>query len=69
MSDTPKTDAETDHPRNFDLDNMKSEHFGEGPKVTSVVPADFARQLERELAAALERIEVLEHALKMLTCG
>ncbi len=55
MSDTPRTDDAlwTIQP---DYD-----HCGNDPE--DVVDADFARQLERELAAALARVKVLEEAL------
>ena len=39
MSDTPRTDAVTEH------------YFTGGLRSASVVRADFARELERELAA------------------
>lgn len=52
MSDTPRTDAEADHPRNIDLDNTRHEHLNEPGAIYQVVTADFARGLERELAQA-----------------
>lgn len=54
MSDTPLTDA-----------NLKVLHPGVQPS-TWYVQADFARTLERELAAALVRLERLEAALRAL---
>lgn len=46
---TPRTDAECDHPSNFVLDN-DMRHVRPWLKlVESVVPADFARTLERQL--------------------
>ena len=47
MSDTPRTDAEEYYPHDSKL---------------KVCDADFARQLERELNAAEERIKRLEKA-------
>ena len=54
MSDTPRTDS-SELPHALD-----DHHF--------VVGSFFARQLERELNAANERIKRLEEALDTLTC-
>jgi hypothetical protein len=51
MSDTPKTDAEADDARNFCLD-YDCQGSNDNIAKPVVVSADFARQLERELAAA-----------------
>jgi hypothetical protein len=54
MSDTPRTDA-------------KSQFFGFNPdEGEEFVPADFARELERENAALLELAELWEEKAKML---
>lgn len=52
MSDTPRTDAEASGPYSMVLRGLKH----------SLVQSDFARQLERELNAANERIKQLEEA-------
>lgn len=51
MSDTPRTDGQCEHPDNISLWLSTGKH---APQPTSVVPADFARQLERELSEALK---------------
>ena len=53
---TPKTDAQADHPANFDLDNARAERLNE-PQVLQVVPADFARQLEIENVTLREALK------------
>lgn len=54
MSNTPRTDAEIEHAKNFVLDIEGSKPW---PDVTderyNIVPANFARQLERELNEAV----------------
>ena len=51
MSDTPRTDAEADDARNFCL-QYDCQGSNDNIAKPVVVSADFARQLERELAAA-----------------
>lgn len=46
MSDTPRTEGEVEHPVNIALWLETGKH---APQPIEVVPADFARQLEREL--------------------
>lgn len=53
MSDTPRTDFECRKPEN-------------AGRVNGVLPADFARQLERELNASDLRVRNLRHALESL---
>jgi len=52
MSETPRTDEQTDHPYNIHLDNDRAERLG-NPVIARVrvVDAEFARGLERELNA------------------
>lgn len=52
--ETPRTDAECDHPYNIHLDNERAERLGK-PTTDRVVSADFARTLERELEFAQDK--------------
>ena len=51
MGDTPRTDAEQDDARNFALDFQCAQPPHPDGANCYVVPADFARQLERKLNA------------------
>ena len=75
MSDTPRTDAEADNADNWHTDWQREcyhtpQRVLEGPP--SLVPADFARQLERETAtlhAQIARLKQREGELEMLLEG
>ncbi len=55
MSDTPRTDAKL-----LSFDTFNGIDPWKGERFIKVVPANFARELERELAEARERIDKLE---------
>lgn len=58
-SDTPRTDANQEHVANT-YNDWVCRTDEANPPALYVVPADFAKQLERELAAANARIAKLE---------
>ncbi len=59
MSDTPRTDTET---WRDEMDHVDTDYtFAQ----SATVSADFARQLERELAEAREQRDTLAEALKL----
>ena len=62
MSDTPRTDAEQEHVTNLHNDQVCSTP----PPDPYYVPADFARGLERELAAQQMRAQHLARQLELV---
>lgn len=61
MSDTPRTDAEQDH-----VTNLHNEQVCRVPPPDPYyVPAEFARQLERELAAQQARAQHLARQVEL----
>lgn len=61
MSDTPRTDNESEMHPDATTINGRFEFMG---RATEKVSAEFARQLERELAAANARIAELEKTIR-----
>ena len=59
MSDTPRTDSEANEQYSMGLAASRLRH--------ALVQSEFARQLERELNEANERVKRLEEALDTLT--
>jgi hypothetical protein len=65
MNDTPRTDIEADDARNFALYyDCQGKH--DNIPVPIVVPADFARTLERELTAAIRERDSLANRFTKL---
>jgi len=62
QSDTPETDDQLDDARNIVLD-FECRNLDEGTVVPVVVPADFARKLERERDNAREKRDGLASTL------
>ena len=67
MSDTPKTDDQVEH-----VDNIHNEWIcrGRNSKAQELfVPADFARQLERELNDAIKERDRFKFMLQQATAA
>ena len=68
-NETPRTDAEIEDARNVALEfDCKNPRPKSGENIY-VVPAAFARQLERELNEAKEKLEVMGSAEKCIQCS
>lgn len=67
MSDTPRTDDEVEHASNVALWIGTGKHGYTEERNAMVVRVDFARTIERELAAAQQRIAELEIAFSERT--